>query len=96
MRNVTSNYLSAILEMYAHYYTAIIQSEEDLPWCRHQLAVIKELYDNLDNGNMKIMEASDRIIDYYDKEYREYEIDGNVEYTGETVQFGDIPPIKMR
>ena len=85
MRNVTSKYLSAITEMYDQYYNPA-----------ESLALLKELCDNLYNGNMKIVETSERIIDYYDKEYREYKIDGDIEFTGETVQFGDIPPIKMR
>lgn len=96
MRNVTSKYLSAILEMYDHYHIATLQNKEEITWCIKQLCLMKELLDNLYNGNMKIMETSERIIDYYDKEYREYRIDGDIEFTGETVQFGNIPPIKMR
>ena len=84
MRNVTSKYLSAITEMYDQYYNPT-----------ESLALLKELCDNLYNGNMKIVETSERIIDYYDKEYKEYKVDGDIEFTGETVQFGDIPPIKM-
>lgn len=85
MRNVTSKYMSAITEMYDNYYNPT-----------ESLTLLKELCDKLRKGEMMIVEKSDRIIDYYDKEYREYRIDGDVEYTGETVQFGDIPPIKMR
>lgn len=100
MRNVTSKYMNAMIAMYEQFRADTIQRAVETPgdciYHKMALAIMKELRDGLDRGDIKIMETSDRIIDYYDKEYKEYKIEGDVEYAGETVQFGDIPPIKMR
>ncbi len=95
MRNVTSNYLNAMIAMYDDTAHRVKETPGDCTYLKMALLIMKELRDGLIRGDIRIVKMSDRIIDYYDKEYREYEIDGNVEYAGETVQFGDIPPIKM-
>lgn len=96
MRNVTSKYLNAMIAMYDDTTQRVKEAPGDCTYLKMALLIMKELRDGLIRGDIRIVEMSDRIIDYYDKEYKEYRIDGDIEFTGETVQFGNIPPIKMR
>lgn len=96
MRNVTSKYMNAIIAIHDDTAHRVKETHGECTYLKMALLVMKELRDGLIRGDMKIVEKSDRIIDYYDKEYKEYKVDGDIEFTGETVQFGDIPPVKMR